>query len=535
MKYAIDRYGVSLEKEVRADIFYNKYISQKSSRFFCPECGEPVFWSSRGGVLPDRFSHYKKTENTPECDRRVDGRSGLNLYERVGLPVYLTAKASNQFCLNIGFPPVGERLLSEADRRGMRVYITGSEYQRTVLVNASHFFEDSITLVPVNFIPKLGKNFTVTIEPDESEEAGEIRRKWSDYGDGFWYGGAIFTYEETGGKKIRKGDSVSPHRLYYVIAEQFHPPQEIFSKMLGTILLSKKQYSVYQVSIQITTENLDRYKKMSNYLREQFDVWLLQTPPELIPLWPPVTEQGVLIPVKNHGKMYCAVSSGNDEPSVYRYDEAKVSSLTVENNGSGVQTVEFRVSSQGMTLSVDRKYAGREVSFQAKEIVPSEFMYQLSVEKESGNLLAWKDVTRDILSEAFTLNANAKMEMYIGSRDKLFRRVSIQRHRVAVAAWNNSEEILFVAESGVLFHYKAAAADRTRSVEEPMTVNKIREWARGECVPVPYWITHMLFEWRKEGFVRGYEEIRRITRGGKIPIGLLIVLYDYYCARGHHI
>ena len=124
MKYAIDRYGVSLEKEVRADIFYNKYISQKSSRFFCPECGEPVFWSSRGGVLPDRFSHYKKTENTPECDRRVDGRSGLNLYERVGLPVYLTAKASNQFCLNIGFPPVGERLLSEADRRGMRVYIS---------------------------------------------------------------------------------------------------------------------------------------------------------------------------------------------------------------------------------------------------------------------------------------------------------------------------------------------------------------------------------------------------------------------------
>ena len=130
MKYAIDRYGVSLEKEVRADIFYNKYISQKSSRFFCPECGEPVFWSSRGGVLPDRFSHYKKTENTPECDRRVDGRSGLNLYERVGLPVYLTAKASNQFCLNIGFPAINGQLLSEAARQGMKVCISGAEYRK---------------------------------------------------------------------------------------------------------------------------------------------------------------------------------------------------------------------------------------------------------------------------------------------------------------------------------------------------------------------------------------------------------------------
>ncbi len=46
MKYAVDRYGVDLEKEVSADIFY---IAQRDSRFFCPECGERVFWSSRGG------------------------------------------------------------------------------------------------------------------------------------------------------------------------------------------------------------------------------------------------------------------------------------------------------------------------------------------------------------------------------------------------------------------------------------------------------------------------------------------------------
>lgn len=71
MKYAVDRYGVDLEKEVSADIFYNKYIAQRDSRFFCPECGEPVFWSSRGGPLPDRFSHYKRTERTPEWQEAI--------------------------------------------------------------------------------------------------------------------------------------------------------------------------------------------------------------------------------------------------------------------------------------------------------------------------------------------------------------------------------------------------------------------------------------------------------------------------------
>lgn len=108
MKYAIDRYEIGSEKEVSADIFYNKYIPRKKDRFFCPECGEPVFWSSRGGSQPDKFSHYNKTEQTPECDKRVDGRSGLNLYERVGLPLYLSIRAVNQFSLMIGFPAVGE-------------------------------------------------------------------------------------------------------------------------------------------------------------------------------------------------------------------------------------------------------------------------------------------------------------------------------------------------------------------------------------------------------------------------------------------
>ena len=533
MKYAVDRYGVDLEKEVSADIFYNKYIAQRDSRFFCPECGEPVFWSSRGGPLPDRFSHYKRTERTPECEKRVDGYSELYLYERVGLPVFLTVRFENQFCLNIGFPAIGGQLLSEAAEQGMKVCISGSERRRTILVDHVNFMENNITLVPIDFIPDSGKNFMVEMEPDI--RAVKLKKEWSDYAEGFWCEGAVFTYGETGGKKIRRGDSISPNRQYYVIARQFAPPQEIYSKELGKIRLNRNSYHVYLMHIDVSVENIERYKYVKNYLLRHFGVWLLPTPPELIPLWPPMVEQGGLIPTVSHAKVYCSVSSGNEEPNVYRYDGHKVSPLIVDSDEKGLHTVDFSVSSQEMLLSVDRKYAGREIGFQAKDIMNSKSEFDFSVEKEDGSVLEWKYVTRDVLSDTYFINANARMEMYLGSRDKVFRHIAIREPRVSVAAWHNAAEVLFVAENGVLRCFQIGEDNKAEILKNQLTVEKIRKYSGGQQVPVPYWVTNILLVWRKEGVADIFEEVKRVIGNGKIPVRLLEILYNDYCARGNYI
>lgn len=532
MKYAIDRYEMGLEKEVSADIFYNKYIPRKKGRFFCPECGEPVFWSSRGGSQPDKFSHYNKTEQTPECDKRVDGRSELNLYERVGLPVYLTIRDVNQFSLMIGFPAVGEKSLAIAASQNIKVCIAGAEHYRKVSVNAVNFLEDGITLVPINFIPYPGKNFGVTIEP---VEALELRKKWSDYADGFGYGGAIFTYEETGGKKIRKGGNVSSDKQYYVIARQFDPPQEISSQRLGTIILSKNVYNVYLITINISVEDANRYRYVKDYMQRQFGVWLLQTSPELIPLWPPMAEQGRMIPVKSNVKMYCSVSSGNDEPNVYRYDGSEVFPLAVDKTEGDSHTVSFSIHCQEIFLSVDRKYAGREIAFQSKKVIHPKYEYNFYIEKGNGDLVEWKDITKDVISEPFFLNSNAKMEVYIGTRDKIFQHISVREQRVAVPAQYNSEEIMFVEEDGVFIHYRTKAANRGKSLKETLTVDKIRKCCKGELVPVPYWIEYIFLKWKGIGNNRILNEVKRMIVNGKIPAGILKILYECYSAEEYHI
>jgi hypothetical protein len=268
---------------------------------------------------------------------------------------------------------------------------------------------------------------------------------------------------------------------------------------------------------------------VENYLQKEFGVRLLQTLPELIPLWPPVTEQGVRIPVSGRAKMFCAVSSGNDVPNVYRYDGTDVLPMTIKREESGSYTVVFPVDSQEMLLSVDRKYAGREVSFQAKEIARSGFVYVSFLEDTKGDLIEWEDLTRQVLSAPFFLNVNARMELYIGYRDKIFRHVAVHERRVAVTEQRNSQEMYFVAEDGVFFHIGVKNKEEATNLQSLLTVDRVREGHGGEWVPLPYWVKYLLLECERMGQEELVREVGKRIVKGRISVGLLKVLHDFYC------
>ena len=218
MKYAIDRYGIGVEIEVDADEFENQdYIPQRLTRFFCPECNEIVFFRKKGGNQPNKFYHQKRDNKTPECDKRVDGCSNLSVSQRVGLPLFITRISTGNFQLNIGFPSLGIKTLENATKSDCTVKISSYHQYRTIKVNQSNFLSDNTTLIPVNFIPNYGKNYSISIE--SRTQISDLQRKWSDYADGFGQNGAIFSYSETGGKKIRRGDSISTNKDYYAVVK----------------------------------------------------------------------------------------------------------------------------------------------------------------------------------------------------------------------------------------------------------------------------------------------------------------------------
>ena len=100
MKTALDLYERGKQKEVNADE-YNRTWDYSRSRFICPECGEAVHLT--GSKYSNHFAHYKQSDISVECDRRVDGSPTDSVYERIGLPIYLRKNFSDDFSLYIGF------------------------------------------------------------------------------------------------------------------------------------------------------------------------------------------------------------------------------------------------------------------------------------------------------------------------------------------------------------------------------------------------------------------------------------------------
>lgn len=378
MRYAVDRYRIGNETEVDADRFSGCfYIPDRRNRFYCPECGEIVYFRDQGGTHPSHFYHQEKTDKSPECDKRVDGRSELSLNERVGLPLYLVRIHGNTFQLNIGFPPLGKELLMRAVEAQYTVEISYRNNSQRIKVDNSQFIEDETTLIPLSFIPDAGKNYRITINGSRSVYG--IYRKWSDYADGFEYGSAIFSYDETGGKKIKRGDSISTYRDYYAFTPyKIKDYPEIDYSDEGQVVIGNLVYKIYRIKLRLSVNNVERYRIVSSYIKRIFGVWVLECAPELIPLWPPVVEQEASIPISNKSNLLCAVSSGNDSPSVFVYSDRGTSKLNVKNN-LGKCYVELNLGSKPALLSVDRKYVGREVTFVIKDIYRMKCEYNIQV------------------------------------------------------------------------------------------------------------------------------------------------------------
>ena len=520
MKYAIDRYVIGSEIEVDADDFDNQYyIPQRRTRFYCPECNEIVFFRAKGGNHPNQFYHQEKTDRTPECDKRVDGRSNLTISQRVGLPLFLTQISTGIFQLNIGFPALGNNTLENAAKFGYTVKISSQQQYRMFKVDQTNFFSDNTTLVPIDFIPLSAKNYLISIEG--KTPIPDLQRKWSNYADGFEYNGAIFSYSETGGKKIRRGDSISTNRQYYaVVRNNLLHHSNISQTEIGIIIINKTAYKIIKFMIDVSVDNRREFAYISKYMKSSFGVELLKCPPELIPVWPPVVQQDYVIPVKKHSSVICVVSSGNTEPKLFSYSGNAVYRKDIKTVSSGIHTVEFTVGLNPTILSVDRKYAGREVVFVSQPINRSSYSYDFSFINSAGEENELSKIGKSEVAKGFMIKSNSKFDLYLGTSEMVYKRFSIRKQQTQISGIQGINELCLMIGSNICDRIKFNK-ESVSSLDSSVASQNILASARGQMIPVPVWVYGILRYVQKRNYNQLYCAITKTIKNNMIYVETL--------------
>lgn len=365
MKTAIDFYERGKLKEANADE-YNRAGYYSKNRFICPECGEAVHLT--GSKYSNFFSHYKKTDISAECERRVDAVPTSSLYQRMGLPLYLRYENRERFGLYIGFKKIPEQLLKALMEINAATILDG---KTRYSIGNERFSSKETTLIEIDYIPMYGINYKVSYSPEKAAKL--LLKSWSDYADGFSFDGALFTVTGYGGKKIRHGDTISCDTEYYWVRRQPMLPSYIPGidmEKVGVLGLKEDKWYVYKGHF--TSSLVDyQYEQLCQYLRNNLKVHLLEKKPEFIPIWPPVTkcEDGYLVD-DNISNLYGFISSGNEEPKVYEFkgNNAIYNELSVKDNVARVS-----MDTDETVLNIDRKYISNGVVL-LKEKLKYEFV-----------------------------------------------------------------------------------------------------------------------------------------------------------------
>lgn len=494
MKFAIDRYTNERDgKEIEvsaSDIFkqYNGgYVPRSHSRFYCPECNEQVFFRMHGGQQPDMFYHQKRTDASPDCDKRVDGKSDLYLYERTGLPIYLIHQYGEIYKLYIGFPSLGEFLLNKAYESNAFILIE----KQKVFITHSNFYPDEITPIPVDFIPKNEKNFK--IEYSCTSTTVSIKRKWSDFADGFSYSGAVFSVTNNGGKKIKRGDSIVLGREYYVVAKDFNPYySEIEYKKIGIIHLNNSEYKIFSITVNTSVES-SRFSIINNYFHSLFNIWIIEQPSTIVPIWPPVIDRCGFISFSTSPRVYCSVESGNDNPKVFSYTGNQVRQETVITDSYNNKDIAVWVSNYDTVLSVDRKYTGREIGFRKSEQPESVKQCEILVRYGDNEAYPGDKIYYNDIKNGFIVESNTKATLFLKSKTNIYKPISIWKDEILIDCLQNLREIIIQTASKHIetIRIQANPNDEFSDLSESEILLQVCKLSTGSKVTSPLWINEI--------------------------------------------
>lgn len=532
MRTAIDRLNIGEEKEI--DILEFDGNRQKN-RFVCPECGEYV-----DVAFGDHKKYFKHPKGKgADCELRVDNSSQFTFFQRVGLPIYLM-KNANDFKLYIGFYGLGHQVLEDAKKISLKVIIGSDAFNQNenlyYNIDNYNFFENDITFIELNFIPKYNKDYKISFSDNNSNISKLILKKWSDFADGFTRYGGLFTYNENHGKKLRKNDTITTNTDYYLlkISSQNLSINGLDILHCGNVSIKNLEYKIYK--IKINNVDVNTFKQLENFFWHEFKLKLLYKKPEIIQLWPPASKyEDINYSIKLNNSInniFCKVESDSPDTKVYSYLGQNYNEVQIYKDQYNNSICLPKLYNFLLPVTVNRKFFANTQFFQNLDTELEKDCFKISVNEDvynifsldiHNNLIKFKEDSISLISDIpiSIIKVTNKLEL-------VFENVQYRECNDFIIE-NNITEVWIYSHSLNRMILRLRVNQNKKAlvnslITDEAILKKIKRFLNEETIPIPR--KYCKIESNISKFRNTYKLLKGTLQLGKIQPNILKILID---------
>lgn len=535
MDRANDNYCIGKHRTVTADelekIHYES-VSFNNKRFICPECGEYLTFVRRY-KYKSYFKHSRSNDTTKHCELRSQSNQNFSIYERAGLPLYLKKCANNQFELNLGFYNIDENLIKTSQIEKFKVIINAlMENQNlsvTYSVNDINFSTSSMTLKSINFVSEMYK-----LKYSSSNAERLLGTKWGNNIEGFSSYGALFTYSENGGRKIRINDEITTETDYYYICQNSNQLDRLNGVeyiYCGNMSLdSSYSTSIYKIyKICFKPRNEEQFNKLYYFCRDNFKISLIYKPSTLTAIWPPTIQKDNKISYFNYeNEALFILNSEEKNGRAFIHGDNIVNQIEGYELRPDKFLVKIPIKEESVAVSINEKYNSICFFLERYRDNLKSYTNSICINSYEGNL-----INRGVYSELPTkkivkISAESKCEIVHLKKNqyyKVYRIKSKKENVINNIDFDDELGIISVNEYIPFLQYVKKPLSGNCTINDEKLYINLRK-VKGEFTVPPVWMKKMLCLLMDSP--KTFVVVRKYVFESKMPVKAIKILKDIY-------
>jgi len=532
---AKDNYSIGKHRTVTADELekiYSGTIPSSNKRFICPECGDYLAFVRRH-KYKSYFRHCNSNDTTKDCDLRSQSNQSIFIYERVGLPLYIKKCSNNIFELYLGFYNIDGKSMKTAKTEEFKISISSlnknEKHSVSYLVNDNNFSISTITLKRINFASQMYK-----LEYSSTNAQKLLKERWGNQVEGILNEGALFTYSESGGRKIRINDEVTTDIDYYYLCKNSNRIARcagIEYQYCGEIVLNSSfnnlNYNVYKVKFKV--HNDEQFKKMFHFCRDSLKISLIYKPSTLISMWPPVIHKdNEILNFDDVSETLFIFKSDEINPCIFHHKNNIISEFKGEKLDVDKYLIKMPVKTEKIAININEKYNSIFIFMNRYARAVKTYENIIYIKDNDNNFIERKTHAQLPTKKTIKIIADSKCGILHFKREQLFRHYPIKNEK-CTSVDNIDFEDQIISISGIdktfLLKYKKNKKFIVDFFNDELIYKNISKF-EGPFVAPPVWIKKLLLLLKNNS--KTFLLVRKFIVLNKIPMNTCEILRNLY-------